>query len=109
MKQLFNAKAENIKSDSLVKGFSIDSRTLMEGDLFFCIKGKKTDGAGQRFRSHPGYDRKTSAWFGASAAGGNRCPFLRIRRFQLDHRTGPPCRRRCKCSLKSHFKKSLIF
>ncbi len=36
MKQLFNAKAENIKSSSLVKGFSIDSRTLKEGDLFFC-------------------------------------------------------------------------
>ena len=44
MKQLFNAKAENIKSNSFVKGVSIDSRTLKEGDLFFCIKGKKTDG-----------------------------------------------------------------
>ena len=44
MKQLFNAETEDIKVNSFVEGFSIDSRTLKEGDLFFCIKGKKTDG-----------------------------------------------------------------
>ena len=44
MKQLLNAKAENIKENSFVKGFSIDSRTLKEGDIFFCIKGERTDG-----------------------------------------------------------------
>ncbi|MFL2743887.1 MAG: Mur ligase domain-containing protein [bacterium] len=44
MKQLLNARAENISKNNLVKGFSIDSRTLKEGDLFFCIKGENTDG-----------------------------------------------------------------
>ena len=44
MKQLFNAKTEYIKPNSFVEGFSIDTRTLKEGDLFFCIKGEKTDG-----------------------------------------------------------------
>jgi len=44
MKQLFNAEAEDIKVNSFVEGFSIDSRTLKEGDIFFCIKGKNTDG-----------------------------------------------------------------
>jgi UDP-N-acetylmuramoyl-tripeptide--D-alanyl-D-alanine ligase len=44
MKQLLNAKAENSIPNKLVSGFSIDSRTLKEGDLFFCIKGENTDG-----------------------------------------------------------------
>lgn len=44
MKQLLNANAENISENNLVKGFSIDSRTLKDGDLFFCIKGENTDG-----------------------------------------------------------------
>ena len=44
MKQLFNAIGEGIKANSFVEGFSIDSRTLKKGDLFFCIKGEKTDG-----------------------------------------------------------------
>ncbi len=44
MKQLFNAIAEDIKANSFVDGFSIDSRSLNKGDLFFCIKGEKTDG-----------------------------------------------------------------
>ena len=44
MKQLFNGVDEDIVANSFVEGFSIDSRTLKEGDLFFCIKGEKTDG-----------------------------------------------------------------
>ena len=44
MTQLLNAKAENISENSLVEGFSIDSRTLKTGDLFFCINGENTDG-----------------------------------------------------------------
>ena len=44
MSQIFNAKAENISANSLVKGFSIDSRTLKAGDLFFCVQGENTDG-----------------------------------------------------------------
>lgn len=44
MKQLLNANAGNISENNLVKGFSIDSRTLKDGDLFFCIKGENTDG-----------------------------------------------------------------
>ena len=44
MKQLLNANTENISENNLVKGFSIDSRTLKDGDLFFCIKGENTDG-----------------------------------------------------------------
>ncbi len=44
MKQLLNANAENIFANSPVRGFSIDSRTLKEGDLFFCISGENTDG-----------------------------------------------------------------
>ena len=42
--QLFNAKTEKINANLLVDGFSIDSRTLNTGDLFFCIKGDYTDG-----------------------------------------------------------------
>ena len=44
MKQLLNAKLENISTNNLVRGFSIDSRTLKKGDLFFCIKGENTNG-----------------------------------------------------------------
>ena len=44
MSQIFNAKAENISANSLVKGLSIDSRTLKAGDLFFCVQGENTDG-----------------------------------------------------------------
>jgi UDP-N-acetylmuramoyl-tripeptide--D-alanyl-D-alanine ligase len=44
MKQLLNAKVENINVNNLVRGFSIDSRTLKEDDLFFCIQGENTDG-----------------------------------------------------------------
>jgi UDP-N-acetylmuramoyl-tripeptide--D-alanyl-D-alanine ligase len=44
MKQLLNAKVVNINVNKLVRDFSIDSRTLKEGDLFFCIKGENTDG-----------------------------------------------------------------
>lgn len=44
MKQLLNAKIENINLNNFVRGFSIDSRTLKEGDLFFCIQGENTDG-----------------------------------------------------------------
>ena len=44
LSQLFNAKNEKINANLLVDGFSIDSRTLNTGDLFFCIKGDYTDG-----------------------------------------------------------------
>ncbi len=35
MSQIFNAKTEKIKTDLLVHGFSIDSRTMNAGELFF--------------------------------------------------------------------------
>jgi len=44
MKQLLNANTENISENNLVRGFSIDSRTMKDGDLFFCIQGENTDG-----------------------------------------------------------------
>ncbi|MDP7622145.1 MAG: Mur ligase domain-containing protein, partial [SAR324 cluster bacterium] len=44
MSQIFNAKTEKINSNFLVQGFSIDSRGLNSGDLFFCIQGENTDG-----------------------------------------------------------------
>ena len=44
MSQIFNAKTEKIKTNLLVHGFSIDSRTMNAGELFFCIKGENTDG-----------------------------------------------------------------
>ena len=44
LSQIFNAKTEKIKTNLLVHGFSIDSRTMNAGELFFCIKGKNTDG-----------------------------------------------------------------
>ena len=39
MSQIFKAKTEKINTDLLVHGFSIDSRTMNAGELFFCIKG----------------------------------------------------------------------
>ena len=44
MSQIFNAKTEKIYSDLMVHGFSIDSRSLKPGELFFCIKGDNNDG-----------------------------------------------------------------
>ena len=44
IKQLLNAKSENVDTNFLVKGLSIDSRNLKAGDLFFCIQGKNKDG-----------------------------------------------------------------
>ena len=44
MSQIFNAKTEKINTDLLVHGFSIDSRTMNAGELYFCIKGENTDG-----------------------------------------------------------------
>ena len=44
MRQIINAKLEGIGSDSSFNDFSIDSRTVKNGDLFFCIKGEMTDG-----------------------------------------------------------------
>ncbi|MBC8259792.1 MAG: UDP-N-acetylmuramoyl-tripeptide--D-alanyl-D-alanine ligase [SAR324 cluster bacterium] len=44
MTQIFNAKSENINKDLIVQGFSIDSRTLKDGEVFFCITGENTDG-----------------------------------------------------------------
>ena len=44
LSQIFNAKTENFKTNLFVHGFSIDSRTMNAGELFFCIKGENTDG-----------------------------------------------------------------
>ncbi len=44
MSQIFKAKTEKINTNLLVHGFSIDSRTMNAGELFFCIKGENTDG-----------------------------------------------------------------
>ena len=44
MSQIFKAKTEKINTDLLIHGFSIDSRTMNAGELFFCIKGENTDG-----------------------------------------------------------------
>ena len=44
MRQIINAKLEGIDSDSSFNDFSIDSRTVKDGDVFFCIKGDMTDG-----------------------------------------------------------------
>ena len=44
MTQIINAKHKNINADLLVQGFSIDSREMNSGDLFFCIQGENTDG-----------------------------------------------------------------
>ena len=44
MRQIINAKLEGIDSDSAFNDLSIDSRTVKDGDIFFCIKGEMTDG-----------------------------------------------------------------
>ena len=44
MRQIINAKLEGIDSDSSFNDFSIDSRSVKDGDVFFCIKGEMTDG-----------------------------------------------------------------
>ncbi len=44
MRQIINAKLKYIDSDSCFNNFSIDSRTIKNGDVFFCIKGEMTDG-----------------------------------------------------------------
>ena len=44
MRQIINAKLEGIDSNSSFNDFSIDSRTVKDGDVFFCIKGEMTDG-----------------------------------------------------------------
>ena len=44
MRQIINAKLEGIDQDSALNHFSIDSRTVKNGDIFFCIKGEITDG-----------------------------------------------------------------
>ena len=44
MRQIINAKLEYIDPDSSFNDFSIDSRTVKNGDVFFCIKGEMTDG-----------------------------------------------------------------
>ena len=44
MRQIINAKLEGIDPDSSFNDFNIDSRTVKDGDVFFCIKGEKTDG-----------------------------------------------------------------
>ncbi len=44
MRQIINAKLKYIDSDSCFNNFSIDSRKIKDGDVFFCIKGEMTDG-----------------------------------------------------------------
>ena len=44
MRQIINAKLEGIDADSAFNDFSIDSRSIKNGDVFFCIKGEMTDG-----------------------------------------------------------------
>jgi len=44
MRQIINAKLEGIDADLSFNNFSIDSRTVKDGDVFFCIKGEMTDG-----------------------------------------------------------------
>ena len=44
MRQIINAKLEYIDPDLSFNDFSIDSRTVKDGDVFFCIKGEMTDG-----------------------------------------------------------------
>jgi len=44
MRQIINAKFEGIDPDSSFNDFSIDSRKVKDGDVFFCIKGEITDG-----------------------------------------------------------------
>ncbi len=41
--RIMHGKADNIKNE-LVRGISIDSRTLKPGELFFALKGENTDG-----------------------------------------------------------------
>ena len=43
MRQIINADLQGIDPDSSFNGFSIDSRTVKDGDIFFCIKGEITD------------------------------------------------------------------
>ena len=44
MRQIINAKLEGIDPNSSFYNFSIDSRSVKDGDVFFCIKGDITDG-----------------------------------------------------------------
>ena len=44
MRQIINAKLEGIDPNSSFNNFSIDSRLVNHGDVFFCIKGEFTDG-----------------------------------------------------------------
>ena len=44
MRQIINAELEHIDPDSSINNFSIDSRVVKKGELFFCIKGENTDG-----------------------------------------------------------------
>ena len=41
---LFEATPKYVMKDRLFQSFSIDSRTVQAGDLFFCIRGENTDG-----------------------------------------------------------------
>tara|TARA_B100000945_G_scaffold78924_1_gene60979 strand:+ start:371 stop:1744 length:1374 start_codon:yes stop_codon:yes gene_type:complete len=44
MRQIINAKLEGVDLNSSFNNFSIDTRSIKNGDLFFCIKGEITDG-----------------------------------------------------------------
>ncbi len=44
MRQIINAELEHIDPDSSINNFSIDSRVVKKGEIFFCIKGENTDG-----------------------------------------------------------------
>ena len=66
----------NRRSDAVVTGWSVDSRTLQPGDLFFALRGPNHDGhayvgagASRRARSAAVVDREV--------AGSGRCPARR--------------------------------
>ena len=44
LRQILNGKLKHIVGLGGVGSFSIDSRSLKQGDWFFCIKGERTDG-----------------------------------------------------------------
>ncbi len=44
LSQILSGRPVNVESHAQIRSFSIDSRTLMEGDWFFCISGERTDG-----------------------------------------------------------------
>ena len=42
--EFVNAAADGLDGESMATGYSIDSRTIRSGELFFAVKGEKMDG-----------------------------------------------------------------